>query len=290
MDCRKKGKKSKKEIYVCRGGEEECGKQITGKKESIRCDACCEWFHAECQGLCKGAFSAISEYSLLWICTYCKERLDDILDLGKRVEMRVAEAEKKIMKKVEETVQASTMKREETINAGMKNLEAQVTKQINESTNTVKEVVKKQELANKIDRTCNVILHNIPENGSDEPSARKEHDLARLSDIAKALIGEAHQCDVEQAFRLGKKAEVSSEGADSTRRPRLLLVKLRSRDEAEKLLKERFSLKEKGFPNTYITRDLPLEEREKQRKLRAELHQKGKDTHKIVGDKVVPKN
>ena len=56
------------------------------------------------------------------------------------------------------------------------------------------------------------------------------------------------------------------------------------------LYKSRFNLKEKGYPNTYITRDLSLEERERQKKLRQELVQKGKDSHKISGGKVVPKN
>ena len=140
----------------------------------------------------------------------------------------------------------------------------------------------------KIDRSCNVLLHNIPESESEEPEVRKEFDAMKVKDIARALYGENAQCDIQNAFRLGKKSV--ADGNIVSRKPRLLLVKLESKEQVEKLLKERFSLKDKGYPNIYITRDLPLEEREKQRKLRAELQQKGRDTHKIVRGKVVPKN
>ena len=216
------------------------------------------------------------------------KRLADILHLGKQIDKRVAEAEIKIMRKVEETISATSTVREERLEAGMKNLETQMVKQISETTNTFKEVMKKQEQESKIDRSCNIILHNIPESDSAEPEVRKQHDVTKVDEISKAIIGDSHQCSVEQAFRLGKKTTGENDGR--TGRPRLLLVKLGSREQADKLFKERFCLKGKGFPNIYITRDLPLDERERLRKLRAELLLKGKDTHKIMGDKVVPKN
>ena len=96
----KKGKKSKKVRYVCRGGDDRCDKTITSKEAAIECEACREWYHPNCQGLCKGAFEAVSEYQLLWICMICRERLAESLDLGRRVEMRVAEAEKRVIRRL----------------------------------------------------------------------------------------------------------------------------------------------------------------------------------------------
>ena len=64
---------------------------------------------------------------------------------------------------------------------------------------------------------------------------------------------------VQNAFRLGKKT--ANEEHVIVRNPKLLLVKLKSKDQVEKLI-ERLKLKVNGFPNTYITRNLPLEERE----------------------------
>ena len=66
-------------------------------------------------------------------------------------------------------------------------------------------------------------------------------------------------------------------------RPRIMLLKLNSSDHVDLLYRRRFNLKSKGYTNIYITRDLPLQEREAQRKLREELQQKGKDTHIFRG-------
>ena len=73
-------------------------------------------------------------------------------------------------------------------------------------------------------------------------------------------------------------------------RPRLLLVKFEKKEDADMLFKNRFGLKDKGYPNTYINRDMSLEERLRQKKLGEELIQKGKDMHKISRGKVIPKN
>ena len=288
----KKGKKTTKVSFVCRGGDVECGKTITSKEDSIQCEACAEWYHPECRGLCKGAFDAVAEYDLLWICMNCRERLTDTLNLGERLENRVAEAEKRIIKKVVENKVQAAVEIEEKLEAGIKSMESEVAKQMSETSVSLKEVMKNQDQENKVDRTCNVIIHNLSESEDGEPGIRKDHDVTKVQEIAKALGVESTKCSVQNAFRLGQKTVYNpdSENRDVTRKPRLLLVKLESKEQVGELFKERFSLKDKGFPNIYITKDLPLEEREKQRKLRAELKLKGKDTHKIVRGKVVPKN
>ena len=272
--------------FVCKGGE--CDKTITAKEPSIQCEACGEWYHPNCQGLCKGAFEAIAEYELLWICMTCRDRLTDTLDLGKRIDKRVAEAEKRIIAKVVENKVEAATEIDGKLEAGIKSMETQVMKQMSENSDSLKEVIKTQDQANKVDRTCNVLLHNVPESKSEEPGVRKDHDITKVKDIAHALYGENVECNVQNAFRLGQKAVL--EENEVSRRPRLMLVKLETKEQVEKLLSERLSLKDRGYPNIYITRDLPLKEREKQRKLRAELKLKGKDTHKIVRGKVVPKN
>ena len=284
----KKGRKVSKVSFICRGGDVECGKAIMPKESSIQCDACGDWFHPDCQGLCKGAFKALAEYDLMWICMVCRERLADTLNVGKQVETRVAEAEKKIIKKVVEAKLQAAAEMEAKLEASIRSLKADVTKQVSGTSVSLKQVMKTREQEEKVDRTCNIIVHNIPESNSEEPGIRKKHDMTKVQEMACALGLEGTQRSVENAFRLGKK--VANEEHVIASKPRLLLVKLQSKDQVEKLLEERFKLKENGFPNIYITRDLPLEERERQRKLRAELQQKGRDTHKIVRGKVVPKN
>ena len=211
----------------------------------------------------------------------------ETLDIGKRVEMRVAEAEKKIIEKVVETRKQAAADIDCKLEAGIKNMETKVAKQMSETSDSLKDAMKSQQV-DKVNRSCNIILHNIEESVSDEPGVRKEHDVSKIKEIAQALGIDRNQCNIQNAFRLGKKAV--SEDHVVTNKPRLLLVKLETKDQLETPMKERFTLKERGYPNIYVTKDLPLEERERQRKLRAELQEKGKDTHKIVRGRIVPKN
>lgn len=292
----KKGKRSKKVTYVCKGGENDCGKTITHKESSIMCEACGEWYHANCQGLCKGAFEALDKYDLFWICIGCKARLTDTLNLGKRFVTGIAEAEKNIVQRVNQVRTQITADLEEKLESSLKKMEGKVSKQMNENSDALKKTVKAQELESRTDRSRNLILCNVPEVDSEDMQQRKEHDANQLKDIVKVLVGDV-QCKVEKLFRLGKKTEQAAgdtEGAEDgriiDRRPRLLLVKFEKKEDADLLYQNRFSLKDKGYPSTYINRDLSLDERKRQKELRDELARKGRDTHKIVGGKVVPKN
>ena len=89
-------------------------------------------------------------------------------------------------------------------------------------------------------------------------------------------------------FRLGKK-QVAEGASAANPKPRLMMIKLKDRDLVNQLIKRRTQLKEVGYPNVYLTKDLSPEERAAQKKLREELLQKGKETHTIFQGKVVPK-
>ena len=98
---------------------------------------------------------------------------------------------------------------------------------------------------------------------------------------------------VVKAFRLGQKAESrendGSEDASPQRKGRLMLVKFASKEDAAALFEKRFTLKDVGFPNVYLNKDMSKEEREIQFKLRQELRAKGKSTHKIFQGSVIPR-
>ena len=91
--------------------------------------------------------------------------------------------------------------------------------------------------------------------------------------------------EIASIYRLGKKKEV--EKGES--KPRLMLVSLRTSAEVEALMSRRWNLTKVGYSNIYLTRDLPADEREVQRKLRQELAEKGKESHRIFRGKVVPR-
>ena len=73
-------------------------------------------------------------------------------------------------------------------------------------------------------------------------------------------------------------------------KPRLMMINLKDGGQVNELIKRRTQLKEVGYQNVYLTRDLSPDERVAQRKLREELRQKGKETHIIFRGRVVPRS
>ena len=110
--------------------------------------------------------------------------------------------------------------------------------------------------------------------------------MAAVQKMISEFCGSELSSSITQTFRLGKKR---SDDGEVDRRPRLLMVKMAKQEDAEALLKNRFRLKEVGYPNVYVNKDLSEEEREKQWRLRMELKKRGRDTHRIFRGQVVPR-
>lgn len=164
-----------------------------------------------------------------------------------------------------------------------KQIEVSINKQGN-STKDIKRLVEAR--YDKERREKNIILHNIRESGADSYEERIEHDTAVFTKVVTALMGSQEEVAVEKIFRLGKRPEGEKQG-DAPPKPRLMLIQVKNREQVDSLIKRRTQLKDRGFPNVYLTRDLSPEEREAQKKLRAELEEKGRDTHMIFRGKVI---
>ena len=95
--------KTRKSRYVCKGGQKVCGMKITGKEDSIMCDACKDWFHPKCQGLSVDAFRALTKYDFIWLCVICKPKFMAVLEIGQTLEARIEKAENKILESLQET-------------------------------------------------------------------------------------------------------------------------------------------------------------------------------------------
>ena len=96
--------------------------------------------------------------------------------------------------------------------------------------------------------------------------------------------------DIEphKLVRLRRKMEdKEADGQKGKQRPKIMLLKLGSSEQADMIFRRRFNLKSKNFVSTYIMKDLPPKEREEQRKLRVEVQEKGKAAHIIFQGKVV---
>ena len=280
VKSKKNAKKGK--TYHCKGGPgKPCGRAIGKKDSSIQCDGCEEWVHPGCQGISNEAFKAISLHSLFWVCHICKKKFTDNLSLGKVVE-RVEQAEKKIIEKITGERDNSVVGKE--LEEKINNMEMKVEEKLSEQKQVIiqsSDTIKKAMKDSKEEREMNLIIHNIPESDALEPEVRKESDMFQFQEMSRALCGEDTQVEVEKIFRLGKK-----EGAT---KPRLLLVRLKNPTQLDTLYRRRFKLSEVGHKNRYITRDLTPEERNRQRELRGELRAKGKETHRIFRNKVVPR-
>ena len=306
--------KSRKSRYVCKGGQKVCGMKITGKEDSIMCDACKDWFHPKCQGLSVDAFRALTKYDFIWLCVVCKPKFMAILEIGKTLETRIEKAENKILESLWETkttdqfhVQlkdkiqqmeqsvSEIKEQQRKIETSMKEQKEAVqavprcTEELKNSAHEIKRYVESQD---KDDRDSNIILHNIPESTAQDPTVRKQHDTEIFQSVVAALLGHETKVETTHIFRMGKKQITQGQDPAPTtsQKPRLMMIKLKDRDYVNKLMKRRTHLKEAGYPNVYITKDMSPEERAIQRQLREELRNKGKETHRIFRGKVVPRN
>ena len=201
-------------------------------------------------------------------------------NIRKQVKADIERVEAHVVSKVDEVKSMVEKVIDKKVDDGLKKMETK----FGESSTALKKAVQER----NIDRSKNLIIHNIPECDNVNPKVRDDHDLKEVSKIMHSLIGEGSTAKITRSFRLNRQQRADPHEID--RRPRLLLVKLETVEDAESLLMKRFGLRDAGFPNVYITKDLSKEEREKQWKLREELKKKGRDTHKIFRGRVVPRD
>ena len=65
---------------LCKGGPNKynCGSPVVDGQLGVECDKCKLWFHASCQGIPKGAVSALGSFVMLsWFCGSCKANVNN---------------------------------------------------------------------------------------------------------------------------------------------------------------------------------------------------------------------
>ena len=298
LTASKKGRKGKQTVYVCTGGKRKCGKEIKGKVKPIMCESCGGWFHPHCQDLSVEAVAALETFELPWVCGTCKEDLKHkrslerkinrcinttMATLEKTIRGQLDESEKRLTQKFSLSKQQSTDELDKKLVEGLKTVESNVTKEIGRSSDTVKKAVVEQE--RRVDRSHNVVMHNIPEKEDGTVAEKREHDLLFVKGITEAICGNDSGLKVERVVRLQNNGGQS----DKPKQPSLLLVRFEKKEHVDLILRKRFGMRKAGFPNMYINKDLTREEREKEWKLRQELKEKGKESHMIFRGRVVPR-
>lgn len=125
--------------------------------------------------------------------------------------------------------------------------------------NKIIEVVREYEI-NK-EKEKNVVIIGVPEEENDELTAVKDRKISTDLAVEVGIPPQSIEC-----FRYGRKGN----------KPRILKVRLASKNEALKIL--RFDRKNKVLPNgSFIRRDMSRQELDEERTLRAECYKKNEE-------------
>ncbi|XP_043214693.1 uncharacterized protein LOC122378054 [Amphibalanus amphitrite] len=119
---------------------------------------------------------------------------------------------------------------------------AQQSQVLESNTTNIEKVVRLKEKEN---RAQNLIFHNIDESKPANVEERKDHDEQQFKEMMKKLMGENRSFKTEKIIRLGKKDE-------TTKKNRLMLVRLSSREEAEEIYKNRMRMRGKYRKQIHI--------------------------------------
>ena len=140
----------------------------------------------------------------------------------------------------------------------------------------------------KDERDMNLILHNIPESVSENGEVRKKYDVDSFCNVAAALLGGTTGIKVQQVMRQGKKEQAGP--ADNSRpRTRLMLIKVQNEDIIDDLIRRRTQLKDVGFTNVCLTRDVSREESVEHKAMRDDLVERGRDSQVLFRGKIMPR-
>ena len=136
----KKGKSPRKVRYICKGGDVACAKVIKPNEPSIECEGCEKWFHPECQGLSQGAFDAITEHRLFWVCGMCQKQFAETRNIRKQVKLDLERVEAHVVNKVEEVKSLVANVIDKKVGDGLKKMEVK----LGESSTALKKAIKKK--------------------------------------------------------------------------------------------------------------------------------------------------
>ena len=282
---RGKIKETTNEKTACKGGEgKACGKQVLDDElGGIECEFCSAWFHPACQGLSEDGYNAIREHGLFWVCTECLKLIPEFRNMmqGKgskaacevdltcltRMEQKIddlgkalSEQTKSVKEATEDVVRARKLYTDD-LNEGDKKTDLAKIISSENIQKCFENIQSEKEEQEK--RKRNLVVSNMPESEAQTGEDRKKEDITKLTDIIKEEL--RIHVKVQNAFRAGKKQE---------NRPRLLIVTLESEACKWDVLKAARLLRESDnetVRNMYINKDMTVQERDQNKKLREEV-------------------
>ena len=224
------------------GIEDRCNKKLEEEMEKTRQNMARMVKEVTCEAL--GEFKEIIETNKAEIenIRKTKHHHENSVETSKEIRKELEEVKKKIG--AEKTEEARSSKGTQ--------------QQMNQILTQVEEIERER-------RKKNIVIFNLQEPNGSESSERYREDEEKCG---KIFVEELNVQDlrIEKLIRIGKKTE-------NRRRP--LLVKLGSEDERKTVMKAASKLRNsKNFERLYISKDMTVSEREKEKKLREELSQR----------------
>ena len=245
--------------WICTG----CDKALEdNSSEVIECHNCKQWCHSHnrCSDLTKHQFECLKEGGnfILWLCPKCRHQ--DRTETQDRVETKLD----------------CVLKLLQNLTARMDSMEDNHKACSTEAIDTkISQAVEKKveeylgETQEKEKRKLNIIITNLPESQKDTPEDRRDDDISRvLTFVRKATEGERINLEeLENPVRLG------GIRIGSNVRPRPLKMTVKDETTKMTILRNAFKANKDVQPlnRIYINEDSTPKEREKFRKLRAEL-------------------
>lgn len=226
----------------------KCNEDTTMDKNALYCDSCNRAVHKECSGLSSTELRVMelkSKRMLKYLCKDCEEGLKLVPKLFKTMDMLRSDIE--ILKsQLEKTVQNSI-----DVKSSYENPEEMYS-----------------EISDRIDRSRNVLIYNIPENPSKELEVRINHDESSVSDILNDLEIDAGNF---KSIRLGRPST----------RPRPVKVIFKDASIALQCLRKRRNLGNES--NIRIGADLTIMQRDHIKRVYKELDErKAKGENNII--------
>lgn len=244
------------EQQTCPGGPgKDCGKGFQNV-DSIQCDCCSKWFHADCQNMSPEELAFFGKPGRIYICIECSTDVGDLFkakdflkDLGSKVQFLESE-----IKETKDRVASLETKTDY--------------KESDEFKEAVWDELEKfrVEEEEKARRKPNLIIRGLEEPDETDNERRYVVDEQKVKDIAKS-IGVNESVQIKSMVRLGNpQTSVSNSGGPGTssQRPRLLKVVLDNEDTKWTMVKASRNLKEnENLRHIAIMPDRTLNERRK---------------------------
>ena len=240
----------------------KCNKKCTsGKGESIQCDLCGVWAHANCEGVSRDQFKAIKSLSSLRNFVYycqvndCASRIKNITvewiqsRASPQTDAEAADIAKQQLSSEYNIIQKAVT----DLSAKIDNLQAQEQKLSTQITSTSNAIGKfpSKSVATSNDRKSNVVVFGVEECPQNTlRSVRILRDSKEVSKIFSSIDVHIEPNQILDCFRLGKFKPQQT-------RPRPILVKLHRAIDAVTIFANRSALK----PPIFIKSDLSPAER-----------------------------